>query len=84
VGDSKLKAYKTPTYSLGKFIESQKGVEMAKWHVSGVERVRMGVLVEADSADEAREKAEEIDMDKWTDGGDYDFEIDFVEPWLEN
>jgi len=65
-----------------KFIESQKGVEMAKWHVSGVERVRMGVLVEADSADEAREKAEEIDMDKWTDGGDYDFEIDFVEPWL--
>lgn len=55
---------------------------MAKWHVSGVERVRMGVLVEADSADEAREKAEEIDMDKWTDGGDYDFEIDFVEPWL--
>ena len=57
---------------------------MAKWHVSGVEKVRMGILVEADSAEEAKEKAEEIDIGEWTDGGDYEFEVDFVAPWEEN
>jgi hypothetical protein len=57
---------------------------MAKWHVSGVESVRMGVLVEAKSAEEAKEIAEEIDMDQWTDGGDYVFVIDHVSPWKED
>ncbi len=57
---------------------------MAKWHVSGVESVRMGVLVEAESAAEAKEIAEEIDMDQWTDGGDYEFVIDHVSPWKED
>ncbi len=57
---------------------------MAKWHVSGVESVRMGVLVEAESAAEAKEIAEEIDMDQWTDGGEYEFVIDHVSPWKED
>jgi hypothetical protein len=57
---------------------------MAKWHVSGVESVRMGVLVEAGSAEEAKEIAEEIDMDQWTDGGEYEFVIDHVSPWKED
>ncbi len=57
---------------------------MAKWHVSGVESIRMGVLVEAESAAEAKEIAEEIDMDQWTDGGEYEFVIDHVSPWKED
>lgn len=57
---------------------------MAKWHISGVEKVRMGIVVEANSAEEAREIAEEMDMDQWKDGGDYDFEIDYVGPWEED
>jgi hypothetical protein len=56
---------------------------MAKWHVSGVETVRMGILVEADSAEEAQELAEEIDVDQWTDGGEYEFVVDHVSPWDE-
>ena len=54
---------------------------MTKWHVSGVERSRLGILVEANSAEEAREIAEEIDVDQWTDGGEYEFEVDHVAPW---
>ena len=57
---------------------------MAKWHISGVEKVRMGILVEADTAEQAQEIAEEIDMDQWTDGGEYEFEIDHVSPWKED
>lgn len=56
---------------------------MAKWHVSGVESNRFGILVEANSAEEAQEIAEEIEMDQWTDGGDYEFVIDHVSLWDE-
>ena len=56
---------------------------MAKWHVSGVETNRLGILVEADSAEEAQELAEEIDMDQWTDGGEYEFPVDHVSLWEE-
>jgi hypothetical protein len=56
---------------------------MAKWHVSGVETNRLGILVEADSAEEAQELAEEIDMDQWTDGGEYEFTVDHVSIWEE-
>lgn len=57
---------------------------MAKWHVSGVETNRIGILVEADSAAEAQVLAEEIDLDQWTDGGDYEFTVDHVSVWEEN
>lgn len=56
---------------------------MARWHVSGVEKVRMGILVEAETAEQAQEIAEEIDMDQWADGGEYEFEIDHVSPWVD-
>jgi hypothetical protein len=54
---------------------------MGKWHVSGIETVRMGIIVEANSALEAQEIAEETDMSEWTDGGDYEFVIDHVSLW---
>ena len=54
---------------------------MAKWHVSGVESSRWGILVEADTAEEAMAIAEETELDDWTDGGDYEFVIDHVSPW---
>ena len=57
---------------------------MAKWHVSGVETNRLGILVEADSAEEAQELAEEIDMDQWTGGGEYEFTVDHVSVWEED
>lgn len=57
---------------------------MAKWHVSGVETTRIGILVEAESAEEAQEKAEEIDIDQWTDGGEYEFVVDHISPWKED
>ena len=57
---------------------------MAKWHVSGVETNRLGILVEADSAEEAQELAEEIDMDQWADGGEYEFTVEHVSVWEED
>ena len=57
---------------------------MVKWHVSGVETTRIGILVEAESAEEAQEKAEEIDIDQWTDGGEYEFVVDHISPWKED
>jgi hypothetical protein len=56
---------------------------VTKWHVSGVETTRIGILVEADSAAEAQALAEEIDVDQWTDGGVYEFIVDHVSPWDE-
>jgi hypothetical protein len=56
---------------------------MAKWHVSGIETARSGILVEANSAEEAKALAEEIDMEEWTDGGEWEFVIDHVSLWNE-
>jgi hypothetical protein len=56
---------------------------VTKWHVSGLEKTRMGILVEANSAEEAKEIAGEIDLEQWTDGGEYKFEIDQVSLWDE-
>jgi len=52
-----------------------------KWHVSGIESNRFGILVEANSEEEAKELAKDIDLNDWTDGGENEFLIDFVGPW---
>jgi hypothetical protein len=56
---------------------------MAKWHLSGVEKVRYGILIEAETAGAALKLAEETDLQDWSDGGEYEFVIDHVTPWQE-
>jgi len=54
---------------------------MPKFQVTGKLTVELGILVEAEDADEAAAIAENIDLDNgWTEVTD-DFEIFDVSPW---
>lgn len=55
---------------------------MAKFHVAGKLVIELGILVEAETAEEAREIAEVTDLDEWVEATD-DFEIFYVGPWEE-
>lgn len=57
---------------------------MSKFHVVGKLVVELGIVVEAETADEARDIAENIDLDNgWTEVTD-DFDIFYVGPWEAN
>ena len=55
---------------------------MGKFQVTGKLVVELGILVEAEDAEEARQIAEDIDLDNgWIEVQD-DFEIFDVSPWV--